>query len=106
MTLLQRLDQLRLDLDQYYETTFENDIDDTRENGRLKSRIRDLIIDAHTAGHPEVVRLALDLLSHSTGCAEDYEIFVHIAEDLIAKKIVDQDELDKYLAKSAVNRWL
>ena len=105
MNSLDKLNDLRVDLDQYYETTFDTDEADRKANQLLKSRIGDLIIAAHALGDSNTVKQALELLSESTGCAEYYEIFTNITDELVIKNIITNDDVKKYLEKSPVNRW-
>lgn len=105
MNLLQQLHQLKLDIDEYYETTFENDEEDTKANRFLKNKIKELIVDAHNLGQLDVITQALDLLQQSTGCAEACVIFINIADELVSKNIVSNVEIKKILENSPANRW-
>ncbi|NHZ92008.1 hypothetical protein F2P45_23810 [Massilia sp. CCM 8733] len=106
MELRNRLDQIKIDLAAYYASDFTNAEDDTRENQSLKSRMREVIFAAYDQHEHELFNDAFDVLSKSTGCAEDYAIFVEITDVLVDKNMITLDRFRELLHGSPCNRWL
>lgn len=80
--------------------------EESKENRSIKQKIKELIIDAHTAGNFQIFNQSIELLRKSTGCAGDYEIFIDIADDLVERNIIGIDEVKKILENSPLDRWL
>ncbi|WP_409307526.1 hypothetical protein [Pectobacterium sp. B1J-3] len=89
----------------YDKPTF-SDEDNYIENKRIKSKIIDFILDAHSCGEILFVENALKLLLNNTGCQEDFEILEEILRPVIEKDIIDKELLNKYLKESPLSRWL
>lgn len=106
MELRSTLDQIKSDLAAYYASDYTDDEDDTRKNLALKSRMREVIIAAYDRQDDEVFNEALAVLSNSTGCAEDYAVFVDITDELVDKKMITLDQFRELLHGSPSNRCL
>lgn len=106
MTLRSTLDQIKIDLAAYYAADFTGHQEDTRQNRALRSRMREVIIAAYGEQDLEIMNDALAVLSQSTGCAEDYAIFVDITDELIAKNIITIDMFRALLLEAPSNRFL
>ncbi len=76
------------------------------ENRLLKLRLKELLVLASTRADTEMKRQALDLLSKTTGCAQDYAIFQDIADELLDRQLVSADDMAQCLNSSPVSRWL
>ena len=105
MMLSKELDQVAVDLEQYYETDFDSEEEELNANRLLKMRIKDIIISAHELPDSEIEKKAFTLLVENTGCAEDYEIFIEIADQLTRKSIYTEEDLKTRLGDSPVSRW-
>ena len=106
MELRNTLDQIKSDLAAYYASEYADDDDDTRKNLALKARMREVIIAAYDKQDDEVFNEALAVLSKSTGCAEDYAVFVDITDELVDKNMITLDQFRELLHGSPCNRWL
>lgn len=106
MNLQAEFERIKQELDQYFDTNYSSDLAEESENTRIKGEIERLIVDAHKQADRRVLEDALELLAENTGCAQDYMLFQNIARNLIAQKILTNDELKKLLAGSPVARWL
>ena len=95
MDLFQELQDITVELNQFYEMTINVDEEGGRANWSIKQKIKNLIVDAHSVGNLQIFYQALELLRESTGCAEDYEIFIDIAGELVGKNILSNDEVKK-----------
>lgn len=91
MTLRSTLAQLKIDLAAYYAADFAGDRKDSRQNRALRGRMRELILAAYAVQDFATMNGALEVLSQSTGCADDYLIFVDITDELMSKNIITID---------------
>lgn len=112
MMLRDTLDRIETDLDRHDEA--ESGEGDATAKAKAKAmadralrlRMKQLILAAHAAPDPEVLRDALACLSTSTGCADDYAMFVDITDELLDKGIVSASDVQELLDRAPVSRWM
>lgn len=110
MDLRTTFEQIKIDLDAFFAAyragDFSSEEEEARGNLAIRSRMKQLILRAYELNHPEIMNETLEILSMSTGCMEDYEIFTDITDDLLRKNIITVDKIKELLHSAPVNRWL
>jgi hypothetical protein len=104
MEALNNIESIKQEINQYYEMSFENEIEDYLFNKKLKEKLQKVIIDYNT--DEIIIQKALLVLAESTGCAEDQGIAVEILNLLYDKKYIKQKDLDFFYQNVATRRWL
>lgn len=99
-----QIENIKKEIFEYYEMSFETAADDYLHNKQLKLKLKDVIIK--NKDNKQIVEKALLVLAEVTGCAEDHEIAEEILDDLFGKVIIDKTQLDVYYSNVAAGRWL
>ncbi|WP_316843493.1 hypothetical protein [Pedobacter psychrodurus] len=103
MEALNNIERIKQEINQYYEMSFENEIEDYLFNKKLKEKLQKVIIDYNT--DEIIIQKALLILAESTGCDEDQEIADEILDLLYDKKYIKQKDLDFFYQNVATRRW-
>ena len=99
-----QINDVKRQIFEYYEMSFEKESDDYEFNQRLKNKLKDIIVqykDDNT-----VIEKALMVLAETTGCAEDHEIAEAIIDYLFGVGIINKEQMDMYYNNVATGRWL
>jgi hypothetical protein len=93
--------------DDYFETDFDNEHEDTAANARLRSRLRDFVIDALVAGEATLAEQAIVFLLENTGCREDMEIYRDIRTTWLNSNLISESTLQtiERVTGKPIDRW-
>lgn len=93
--------------DDYFETDFADEHEDTAANARLRSRLRDFVIDALVAGEASLAEQAIVFLLENTGCREDMEIYRDIRTTWLNSNLISEGTLlaIERVTDKPIDRW-
>lgn len=98
------INNLKMQIFEYYKMSFENEIEDYEYNKKLKQKLKDVIIE--NKNDSSIIEKALLVLAETTGCAEDHKIAEEIMDSLFKLGIINNEQLNFYYNNVATGRWL
>lgn len=98
------LSELEMKFTKYYSKKFENEESDSKANKALRTEVIEAFKTAKKNGNTELAENIITLLAKNTGCSEDIELFINIANPLKLQGILTEEQINKVINQGA-SRW-
>lgn len=102
MKFSKKLEEIKKQILEYYEMSFDSDEEDYSFNKSLKEKLGCLITEN---SNEMEVKTVLITLAESTGCAEDQEIAEIVLDDLFEKGLISEEQIGYFYENTSTRRW-
>jgi hypothetical protein len=101
---MKNLIDIKQDFENYFNTDYASDIDDSIKNTEIRNELIDFIFSQKSI-HNKTALEAIRFLIENTGCQEDLAIYQKIRPDLLNAGIISKDVLTELEKLMPTNRW-